>query len=86
MKIIWSPLSVERLEDIYDFISDDNLNSAKKFINKIFKKVESLVEFPHPGRKVPEATREEIREVFSGEYRIIYRIEKRKIIVLNIKK
>ncbi len=60
--------------------------SAKKFINKIFKKVESLDEFPHRGRKVPEANREEIREVFSGEYKIIYRIEKRKIIVLNIKK
>ena len=76
MKIIWSPLSVERLDEIFDYISDDNPSTAKKFIDKIFKKIESLTEYPQRGRKVPEANREEIREVFLDEYRIIYRTEK----------
>jgi toxin ParE1/3/4 len=40
---------------------------------------------PTRGRKVPEANREEIREVFEGEYRIIYRLESKKISVLTIR-
>ncbi len=85
MKIIWSPLSVERLEEIFEFISKDNRSAANKFVDKIFVKVESLTEYPQRGRKVPEANREEIREVFLGEYRIIYRVEKSKIIILTIR-
>lgn len=34
---------------------------------------------------VPEANREEIREVFESEYRIIYRVEQKKIFVLSIR-
>jgi len=85
MKIIWSPLSIERLEEIFDYISDDSSSAAKNFIDKIFNKVENLKEYPLQGRKVPEANREEIREVFFGEYRIIYRVEKNNIIVLTIR-
>ncbi len=85
MKILWSPLSVERLEEIFEYISKNNSPAAKKMVGRIFKKVETLSEYPERGRKVPEVKREEIREVFLGEYRIIYRVESKKIIVLTIR-
>ena len=85
MKISWSPLAVERLEDIFEYISKDNLSAAQKLVEKIFEKVETLSINPTRGRKVPEANREEIREVFEGEYRIIYRLESKKISVLTIR-
>jgi len=84
MQIIWTPLSVERLEKIYEHVSKDNRSTAIKFVDKIFNKVESLIQNPQRGRKVPEVNREEIREVFLGEYRILYRLEKKKIIILTI--
>ena len=85
MKIFWSPLAVERLEYIYDFISKENASAAQKQISKIFKRVESLSKYPERGRKVPEANRKEIREVFEDEYRIIYRVEPKKIFILTIR-
>ena len=85
MKIIWSPLSVERLEEIFEYISNENHSAAKKLVNKIFSKIETLIKYPQRGRKVPETNREEIREVFLGEYRIIYRIKKSTIIILTIR-
>lgn len=85
MKIIWSPLSFERLENIYEFISDKDNVAAKKFINRIFERVESLSKYPERGRKVPEINRNEIREIFESEYRIIYKIELKKIIILTIR-
>ncbi len=85
MKIVWSPLSFERLENIYEFISDKDPVAAKKLINRIFGRVESLSKYPERGRKVPEINRNEIREIFESEYRIIYKIEPKKIIILTIR-
>ncbi|MBV6420432.1 MAG: hypothetical protein DAHOPDDO_01674 [Ignavibacteriaceae bacterium] len=85
MKIFWSPLAAERLENIYNYISVDNKSAAQKVAGRIFKKVESLAKNPERGRKVPETNREEIREVFEGEYRIIYRIESKRVSILTIR-
>ena len=85
MKIFWSPLAVERLENIFEYISNDDSIAAQKMIERIFKKVESLSKFPERGRIVPEANREEIREVFESEYRIIYRIEPKRVFILSIR-
>ncbi len=85
MKITWSPLAAERLENIFDYISVDNKDAAYKVVERIFKKVESLAKNPERGRKVPETNREEIREVFEGEYRIIYRVESKRVSILTIR-
>ena len=75
---------IEVLEDIFEYISKDNLSAAQKLVEKIFKKVETLSINPTRGRKVPEANREEIREVFEGEYRIIYRLGSKKFQFLRL--
>lgn len=85
MKIIWSPLAVERLENIYDFISGDNITAANKMVESIINKVNKLSNNFERGRIVPEAGREDIREIFEGKYRIIYRIETKRIVILAIR-
>lgn len=85
MKVVWSPLSFKRLENIYKFILDEDPVAAPKLINRIFERIESLTRYPERGRKVPEINRNEIREVFESEYRIIYKIEPKKILILTIR-
>jgi len=85
LTIYWSPLAVDRLENIFEYISKEENDAAYKLVSKILKKVETLSKFPERGRKVPEANREEIREVFESEYRIIYRVEAKKVFVLSIR-
>lgn len=85
MKIIWSPLAVSRLEEISDYVSSDNIAAAEKLVETIFNKVETLANYPERGRRVPEVRRNEIREIFEKEYRIIYRIEKNRISILTIR-
>ena len=67
------------------FIAQDNSSAAQKMVTRIIKKVDTLSNNPERGRKVPEANRNEIREVFEGEYRIIYRIETKKVSILSIR-
>lgn len=85
MKIVWSPLSSERLESVYDFIATEYPIAAMNLINRIFKKVESLSKYPERGRRVPEINRNDIRELFESGYRIIYKMEKKKILILTIR-
>lgn len=85
MNIIWSPLSINRINEIADFISKDNPEAAKRWIDDLFIKVEQIEEFPLGGRVVPEIGRKDIREILFGNYRIIYRTLQNKITILTVR-
>jgi addiction module RelE/StbE family toxin len=74
-KIIWSPITIEDLEGIADFISRDSESYAASVIQKIVDAVETCSLFPLMGREVPELHDRDIREVIVYKYRVIYRVE-----------
>jgi len=84
MKIEWTEPAILDLEDIRDFIRRDSKYYAARFVEKIIGAVESLQKFPKLGRNVPEAEEENIRELLLHNYRIIYRVETDRILVLTI--
>ena len=85
MKIIWSPLAIDRISEIAEFISKDSPKSAEIWINSVFKKVSRLKRYSESGRIVPELNISKIREIIYGNYRIIYRIKQEFIIVLTVR-
>lgn len=85
MKIVWSPLAVERAAEIAEYISRDNPTAAEKWIDTVFSKVEQLKSFPESGRIVPEINSKDFRELIYGNYRIIYRLEKIQVSILTIR-
>ena len=85
MRVAWTELSVEKLEEIADYISIDNQASAKNWVSNIRKSVVKLNDFPELGRVVPEIGRKDIRELVEGNYRIIYKREENEIIILTIR-
>ncbi|MCD6272488.1 MAG: type II toxin-antitoxin system RelE/ParE family toxin [Deltaproteobacteria bacterium] len=85
MKIIWSPLAVDRASEIADYIAQDKPSAAEKWIDTVFSKVEQLNSSPEIGRIIPEINDSQFRELIYGNYRIIYRIEKEQISILTIR-
>ncbi|MGD0168979.1 MAG: type II toxin-antitoxin system RelE/ParE family toxin [Smithella sp.] len=85
MKIVWSPLAVDRASEIAEYIAQDKPLAADKWINTVFSKVEQLASSPEIGRVVPEIQNDQFRELIYGNYRIIYRIEKKQILILTIR-
>jgi len=85
MKLIWSPLAIERVSEIAKYIAQDKLAAAEKWVDKIFNIIESLTEFPESGRVVPEINNKRFREIISGNYRIIYKCEKTRILILTVR-
>ena len=85
MRIIWSPLAVDRASEIADYIAQDKPSAAEKWIDTVFSKVEQLKSSPEIGRIVPEINDSQIRELIYGNYCIIYRIEKERVSILTIR-
>ncbi len=85
MKIIWSPLAIDRASEIAEYIAHDKPSAAENWINTVFSKVEQLKYSPEIGRFVPEIKNNRFRELIYRNYRIIYRIEKKQISILTIR-
>jgi len=85
MRIIWSPLAVDRASEIADYIVQDKPSAAEKWIDTVFFRVEQLKSSPEIGRIVREINDSQFRELIYGNYRIIYRIETKQIFVLTIR-
>lgn len=75
MRIVWSPLALERVEDIARYIAEDNPDAAVQWVDDLFVTVERLADFPISGRMVPEVGSPRIRELIFGTYRVIYRVK-----------
>ena len=84
MKVAWSYVALVNLIEANKYISGENPEAARKVINDIYEAGNKIKEFPEKGRIVPEIRRKNIREVFCFEYRIIYRIESKRIFVLTV--
>jgi len=85
MKIIWSPLAIDRVTEIADYIAKDKPHAAKNWINNVFSKIKNLEVSPEMGRVVPEINNIQIREIIFGKFRIIYRKEKNQISILTVR-
>jgi len=85
MKIVWSPLAVDKASEIAEYIARDKPSAARRWIEDVFSKVDQLKSSPQIGRMVPEISDSQFRELIYGNYRIIYRIEVKQISILTIR-
>lgn len=84
MKIIWTEPAIQDLESIRAYIAKDSEYYAIRFVDKVIEAIDGLQDLPLRGRSVPEAEEENIRELVFQNYRIIYRVEDRRILILTI--
>ena len=75
VKVVWTDLAIEDLKTIHEYISKDSKFYADRFVVKLINRVDQLETHPESGRIVPEFSKEDIRELIEGNYRIIYRIK-----------
>lgn len=83
-KVAWSEEATEDIEAIAAYIARDSVYYASAFVREILDAGDSLGTFFERGRIVPELGKESIRELFVKEYRLIYSVERTRIVVLGI--
>jgi plasmid stabilization system protein ParE len=82
--LAWSPEAIEDIESIASYIERDSLWYAKVVASKIIEAAETIPEYPEIGRIVPEIGDGAIRERLVYSYRIIYRIEAERVLVVAV--
>jgi len=70
------------LDQITDYIALDSPRYAMEFADRILDRIEVLKKFKESGRIVPEFQNESLRELILGNYRIVYRIYSKELIVV----
>jgi toxin ParE1/3/4 len=85
MRIVWTPLAINRAAEIADYIAQDKPVAAADWIRTLFSKVDQLKSAPEIGRIVPEINDIQFRDLIYGNYRIIYYIEGQQISILTIR-
>lgn len=85
MKVIWSPLAIDRAVEQARYIARDNPGAAEKWLKGLFAAAKQLERLPRMGRMVPEWESPDFRELSYGRYRIIYRIEAQQLSILTVR-
>ena len=78
-------MAIDRVAEIANYIAKDKPTAAENWVDKIFSKVETLASSSKSGRIVPEINKDQYREIIYGNYRIVYRIEEKRISVLTVR-
>jgi toxin ParE1/3/4 len=74
VEIIWTDTAIQDLNDIGEFIRNDSPKYAELTVSNLFNTPSVLVNYPQAGKIVPEFASSSIRELISGNFRIVYRI------------
>jgi plasmid stabilization system protein ParE len=85
MRVVWAPLALIRVEAIAGVIAADRPAVADRWLVAVFDRVKQLQAHPDSGGIVPELDRAEIRQLLYGRYRIIYRRDPSRIVILTVR-
>jgi toxin ParE1/3/4 len=80
--IIWTETTYCGLEEAADYIGNDSPVYAAALVAGAESAAESLAEMSGRGRLAPEFRDPNVRELFVGRYRLIYRISEGAVYIL----
>ena len=73
-EVKWTKQAIKDIDKIAEFIANDYEYYSQIQVKRFFEAVKVLEKHPLSGKIVPEKSDPKIRELFSGSYRLIYRI------------
>ena len=83
-EVKWSPEAIEDLDSIAEYIARDSEFYARAVVTEIVAVARNLYEYPMMGRIVPETGDTHIRERTVYNYRLVYRYEPQRILVVAV--
>lgn len=86
MKVVWSPLAVERAYEQARYIARDKPEAALRWLDGLFESTDRLGGFPDSGRIVVEIGLPQYREITYKSHRVIYLRESNRISVLTVRR
>ena len=58
MRLVWSPLAEQQVDEALSYIAADDAAAARRWLEELLERVDSLRRFPDSGRVAPELGRD----------------------------
>lgn len=85
MKVVWSPLAEQRAMEAVDYIAKDRPGAAAAWLEGLLECVGQLDQLADRGRVVPEIGHAAYREILFAPYRVIYRVDTKRVAILTLR-
>ena len=72
------------LDEIWDFIAEDNLDAADQVIADIFASLDAVVAFPNQGHTRPDLTSRPLRFILVRDFLIAYAPEEKPLWIVAV--
>jgi toxin ParE1/3/4 len=82
--VVWTTSAEEALDEGIGFIARDSPAAAEKVLERALAAAASLSSLPNRGAPVPETEDPTIRQILSDPYRLIYRVEDERVLILAV--
>jgi len=82
-EVRFTRLAAQDLDDIWEYIAQDNEAAARDFIEKLISRIESLAEMPLAGPERPEIAAK-VRILAIDRYVVLYRVAVASVEVLRV--
>ncbi len=84
IKVIVAKGARDDLEEILEYLRADSPHTAAKIVTQLLERLKRLPRFPTSGRMIPELAEASFREIIAGPYRIMYRLETKRLVILRV--
>jgi toxin ParE1/3/4 len=83
-KVAWSYEAAADLEALAQYIARDSSFYAAAFVHEMLNAGRLLSKYSERGRIVPEFDNPNVRELLVREYRLVYAIERHRVVILGL--
>ena len=83
MKLKWTRLSLQDMQNLYEYIAGDNLRAAKKIISRIREAADKLKIYPHMGKAGRISNTREL-VIAATPYIIVYIIDGESMQIVSV--
>jgi plasmid stabilization system protein ParE len=81
---VFHPEAYADLDEIWEYIADDNLDAADRVLEEIYRTIRSLADFPHQGHKRPDLTSRPLLFRAWRDYVITYAPDEKPLAVIAV--
>lgn len=86
MRVVWTPLAVERAYEEARYIAQDKPEAALRWLDGLFSSTDRLAMFPQSGSVVTEIGDPAYRQIIYRSHRVIYRVEPKRVAILTVRR
>ena len=83
-RIIWTEPALQDLDEIADYISLDKPTAARRFVQRVFERIEQLATLPKSGAVPAELKGTQYRQLVIPPVRIFYRAQSDAVYIVYV--